>query len=155
MKGILSIALLLVAASPVSPGQTGGTRAVRSSKAEREVLKLEGERVQALLRSDITTLNIIYSDDYTVMSTIGLVKNKADVIKDFRTGNLKYDSFSLDEVKVRVYGNTAVATGLSTQKAHDKDQDISGQFYFTRVYVKQRGRWQIVANHQSRMARSQ
>jgi ketosteroid isomerase-like protein len=81
-----------------------------------------------------------------------LVKNKADVIKDFRSGNLKYESFKLDEVHVRVYGKTSVVTGLSMQKAHDKDQDISGQFYFTRVYVKQDGRWQIVANHQSRMA---
>jgi hypothetical protein len=61
-------------------------------------------------------------------------------MQDFKSGNLKYESFTLDECKVRVYWNTAVVTGLSTQKARDKDEDISGQFYFTRVYVNQSGR---------------
>lgn len=141
MKSILAIAVLIIAVSPVVLCQTASNRVDRKSKAEREVLRLENKRVQALLRDDTATLHRIYSDDYTVMSTIGLVKNKADVMQDFRSGNLKYESFTLDEVKVRVYGNTAVVTGLSTQKARDKDQDISGQFYFTRVYVKQSGWW--------------
>jgi hypothetical protein len=154
VKSILAIAVLIIAVSPIVVCQTASKSVVRKSKAEREVLRLENERVQALLRGDTVALDRVYSDDYTVMSTIGLVKNKADVMQDFKSGNLKYESFTLDECKVRIYGNTAVVTGLSTQKARDKGQDISGQFYFTRVYVKQSGRWQIVANHQSRMARS-
>lgn len=153
MKSILAIAVLMIAVSPIVVCQTASKRAVRKSKDQREVLRLENERVQALLLGDTVALDRIYSDDYTVMSTIGLVKNKADVMQDFKSGNLKYESFILHECRVRVYGNTAVVTGLSTQKARDKDEDISGQFYFTRVYVNQSGRWQIVANHQSRIAR--
>jgi hypothetical protein len=73
MKSIFSIALLVITASHVTLGQTGNTRAARSSKTEREVQTLENDRVQALLRGDIAALERIYSDDYTVMSTIGLV----------------------------------------------------------------------------------
>ncbi|HEX9423445.1 MAG TPA: nuclear transport factor 2 family protein [Pyrinomonadaceae bacterium] len=120
MKSILAIAVLIITVSPIVVCQTASKRAVRKSKAQREVLRLETERVQALLRGDTVALNRIYSDDYTVMSTIGLVKNKADVMQDFRSGNLKYESFILDECKVRLYGNTAVVTGLSTQKARER-----------------------------------
>jgi ketosteroid isomerase-like protein len=99
------------------------------------VLGLENDRVQALLRGDTATRDRIYSE----------------VSQDFRSGSLKCESFTLGEVRVRVYENVAVVTGLSTQQARDGGQDISGQFYFTRVYVKRRGQWQIAANHQTRV----
>jgi hypothetical protein len=42
------------------------------------------------------------------------VRNKAEVIADFTTHALTYQSITTAEVRVRVYGNTAVETGRST-----------------------------------------
>ena len=46
----------------------------------------------------------------------------------------------------RVYGNTAVETGLSTMNGQDKGKTVPRDTRFTRVWVKQ-GRWRLVANH--------
>ena len=45
-----------------------------------------------------------------------------------------------------MYGNTAVVTGQVNQKSTNDGADTSGQNRFTRVYVKQNGRWISVAN---------
>jgi hypothetical protein len=44
-----------------------------------------------------------------------------------------------------VYDNTAVVTGRSIQNGKENGKDYSGDYRFTRVYVKQNGRWQTVA----------
>ena len=58
-------------------------------------------------------------------------------------------AFAVDEVRVRVYENTAVETGLSTMVGQDKGKAVPRDTRFTRVWVKQEGRWRLVANHYS------
>jgi len=62
---------------------------------------------------------------------------------------LKFQSITTDDVQVRVYGNTAVETGRSTMIGQDKGQIVPRDTRFTRVWVKQQGRWRLVANHYS------
>jgi ketosteroid isomerase-like protein len=54
-----------------------------------------------------------------------------------------------DEVKVSLYGNTAVVTVLSTWSGKANNEAYSSQFQATHVWVKQEGRWQLVAAHVS------
>jgi len=58
-------------------------------------------------------------------------------------------------VQVRVYGNTAVETGRSTMIGQDKGQTVSRDTRFTQVWVKQQGRWRVVANHYSTQTKRQ
>jgi ketosteroid isomerase-like protein len=77
------------------------------------------------------------------------VRNKPQVISDFTSGDLKFQSITTDDVEVRVYGNTAVETGLSIMSGQDKGKTVPRDNRFTRVWVKQQGRWRLVANHYS------
>src|SRR5262249_3620176 len=79
----------------------------------------------------------------------GTVRTKPQVLLDFTSGDLKFQSITTDEVQVRVYENTAVETGLSTMVGQDKGQTVPHDTRFTRVWVKQQGHWQLVANHYS------
>jgi hypothetical protein len=54
-------------------------------------------------------------------------------------------------MKVQVYGNTAVATYRTTDKGKYKDFDISGQFRWIDVFVKQSGGWQVVATQGTKL----
>ena len=81
----------------------------------------------------------------------GVVRNKAEVIADFTTHALTYQSITTAEVRVRVYGKTAVETGRSTMVGQDKGRDVPRDNRFTRVWVMTDGRWQLVANHYSLM----
>jgi ketosteroid isomerase-like protein len=71
------------------------------------------------------------------------------VISDFTSGTLKLQSVTTDEVQVRVYENAAVETGLSTMVGQDNGKAVPRDTRFTRVWVKQQGRWRLVANHYS------
>jgi len=110
-----------------------------------EILELEKERNQAILRGDAVALERMTSDDYTFITLRGELRTKAEIVQGFKSGSFHYDSREISDLKVRVYGNTAVVTGRSIQKGKENGKDYSGDYRFTRVYVTQDGRWQTVA----------
>ena len=48
------------------------------------------------------------------------------------------------DFNLRVYGNSAVVTGRA-QKGAENGKNHGGDYWFTRVYVNQGGRWITVA----------
>jgi len=119
------------------------------SKVDEAIRKLDNERIQAQIHADATALDRIYADDFIGVGPSGTVRTKPQVILDFTSGDLKFQSITTDEVQVRVYGNTAVETGRSIMNGQDKGQTVPRDTRFTRVWVKQQGRWRLVANHYS------
>jgi ketosteroid isomerase-like protein len=79
------------------------------------------------------------------------VRNKTEVIADFTAHTLTYQSITTADVRVRVYGNTAVETGRSTMVGQDRGKAVPRENRFTRVWVMAGGTWQLVANHYSPM----
>jgi len=71
------------------------------------------------------------------------------MVNAFKTGRTKLTSNELSDMKVRVYGNTAVITGKADVKGTLGGKDTNGQIMFTRVYVKKNGTWQSVALQQT------
>jgi hypothetical protein len=115
-----------------------------------DIKRLEEARNRALVAGDIAAIDALYSDDYTSV-VAGTFRTKAEVLADLKSGALKLAASSNDETNVRVYSNTAVVTGKTTSKVTDHGVDTSGQSYFTRVYINQKSRWRLVANHASRL----
>jgi uncharacterized protein (TIGR02246 family) len=116
---------------------------------ERAIRQLDDERIQAQIGADATALDRIYADDFIGVGPSGTVRTKPQVISDFTSGDLKFESITTDEVQVRVYDNTAVETGLSTMVGQDKGRIVPRDTRFTRVWAKRKGRWRLVANHYS------
>ena len=73
------------------------------------------------------------------------MRTKAEIVSGFKSGSFKYQSRGISDLNVRVYGDAAVVTGRSIQKGTENGKDYSGDYWFTRVYVKQGGRWITVA----------
>ncbi len=147
MKQLHIVAVLVIALSTLTLAQDSD----KQTNVAQAVRLLESERVQALLRGDSAFIESNYEDDYITTGANGLVRNKAEVIADLKAGSIRYESMTHTNVKIRFYGNTVVVTGLDSVKAVDKGQDISGQRRFTRVWVKQRGRWRLVSNQTTRI----
>ena len=103
------------------------------------------------IAADTIALRRIYADDFFGIGPTGVVRNKAEVIADFTSHALTYQSITTAEVRVRVYGNTAVETGRSTMVGQDRGNAVPRENRFTRVWVMMDGRWQLVANHSSLM----
>ena len=142
-------ALVLSAVSRAIAQQSTQTRGEAST--EQAVQHQDQLRIRAQITADTIALRRIYADDFLGIGPTGVVRNKAEVIADFTTHALTYQSITTAEVRVRVYGNTAVETGRSTMVGQDRGKDVPRENRFTRVWVMTDGRWQLVANHYSLM----
>src|SRR6201987_1469969 len=127
-------------------GQNQSERGSDRTNVEETIRKVDNERIQAQIHADATALDRIYAADFIGVGPSGTVRTKAQVILDFTSGDLKFQSITTDDVQVRVYGNTAVETGRSTMEGQDKGHTVPRDTRFTRVWVKQHGRWRLVAN---------
>lgn len=152
MRWALVMVLIFTAAS-ISLGQKQKATGDETTKVVEVIRRLDQERIQAQVGADRAALDRIYADDFIGIGPSGTVRTKPQVILDFTSGDLKFQSITTDEVQVRVYGNTAVETGLSIMNGRDKGKIVPRDNRFTRVWVKQQGRWRLVANHYSLLVR--
>ena len=144
MKRILIITILAMAMSSLALAQTSDKKAVPSSKAEQEVVKVSDEIIQALGRTDIVALDRLYADDYILTQSFGIT-TKAQLLDAWKSGSLKYTSCSDKDRSVRVYDDTAVTTGILMLKGQNQNADFTSNTRYTGVWVKQQGRWRLVA----------
>ena len=145
----LVTAVLALALTSIVMAQEQSTTETQRSTIEQAIKQLDDERIQAQVGADASALDRIYADDSIGVGPSGTVRTKKQVISDFTSGTLKFQSITTDEVQVRVYDNTAVETGLSTMDGKDKGKSVPRNTRFTRVWVKQQGHWRLVANHYS------
>jgi|GEM_PF-782530 hypothetical protein len=112
---------------------------------EQEVLRLADAWATAELRGDTAFLEARLTDDFIGIGPLGFMLTKQEWLARHRSGDLKYDAFNLDEVKVRVYNDAAVLTGRQVQNAAYRGNPIQGQFRTTLVFVQQQGQWQLAS----------
>jgi len=152
MKHIgLIVLLAVVTACPVL-AQTGRKAMPPVRSTERQLIELERQLSDALVREDARVLDRLWSNDLVFTFPNGKVSNKAERLagqKPAAQPNQSESKTINDEVKVHLYGNTAVVTVLSTWSGKANNQAYSSQFQATHVWVKQEGRWQLVAAHVS------
>src|SRR2546429_3079939 len=139
MKHILMLVVLTMATSSFTLAQMAADKSAPKGKTEQELTKLEQDRAQATVKGDTAFLDQNTTDDYTFISPRGALRTKAQILADFKSGEIKLQAYDLDDLKARVYGDTAVVTGRSTQKGQAYGPDAAGQYRFTPVYVEQAG----------------
>lgn len=147
---IIAALLLSTASSAIAQDQSVRSRAATS--AAQAVEQRDQQRIHAQITADTLALRRIYADDFLGIGPTGVVRNKTGVIADFTSHALRYQSITTAEVRVRVYGKTAVETGRSTMVGQDRGKSVPRENRFTRVWVMTRGQWQLVANHYSLMS---
>jgi hypothetical protein len=112
---------------------------------EQEVVRLADAWATAELHGDTTFLKRILADDYIGIGPLGFMLTKQAWLERHQTGDLKYESFSLDEVKARVYNDAAILTGRQVQNGAYRGNSIQAQFRITLVFVQQQGQWQLAS----------
>jgi uncharacterized protein (TIGR02246 family) len=116
-----------------------------AGNAESEVTQLTDRYVAALKAKDAATLQSIWADDLTFINLRGDVQTKAQRLADIQSGANKFDSLEVSERTVKVYGDAAVMTSLTTLKGQYGGREAGGQFRVTNVFVRRGGQWQIVS----------
>lgn len=145
-------ALLTASCGGGSPGATtaGSAPAAGASKEDvtQAVTQHEREWINAIVHKDTGVLDRLLADDF-IGTTNDVRYGKAEAIDDVKTG--VHDTLDMEDVDVRVYGDTAVVTFDQNERSRHGNEDFSGHYLFTNVWVKRAGQWQAVSSHGSRI----
>lgn len=110
---------------------------------EDQVTKLVQEWADAEQRGDTDFFARNFTDDFVGVGPRGFMLTKEQWLARYRSGDLRNESFVLDNATVRLYGEAAVVVGRQVQRTQYRGQDVGGQFRATLVVVRQAGRWLI------------
>ena len=147
------VIVMLVMLAPVVPA----TMLAQQSKVakEKEVLAALEELRKAVLKGGpeaAAFLDKFQTDDFTLIQGNGAVHNKAETLEGYKTGKTGFQKMDFSDVKVRIYGNTAVVTGIVTYIGEQEGVKSTGTpVRFTRVLVKRDGIWKQVLNQSTRI----
>src|SRR5512143_381201 len=110
MRRTLVIFALTLTGVSIALGQKQSASRDERSSVEQAIRRVDNERIQAQIGADAVALGRIYADDFIGIGPSGTVRTKPQVISDFTSGALKFQSITTEDVRVRVYANAAVET---------------------------------------------
>ena len=145
---IASIALLTASLALAQEKRHNGNH----SAAEQEILRMEHEISLAVVKGDATPIVRYAAPTCTFTNPDGSVSDKAAIVASIKSGKIKYKEEQIEDMRVRVYGNTAVANFRTKDTLFVKGQDVSGRYQWTDTFVKMDGRWQLVADQGTAVA---
>jgi ketosteroid isomerase-like protein len=146
MKRILvwcAVALmsLMVAAQAQDKTMGGG--------AEKTIAGLEQQLTEAGKASNSEAVAPFLADGYVETGSDGKVIGKADSLANTKAA--KWETNQISDVKVKVYGKTAIATGEWAGKGTDENgKAVDTHVRWTDTWIEMPGgKWQCVASHNS------
>jgi ketosteroid isomerase-like protein len=111
----------------------------------QEVIALEKETARAIQLGDRTFFRRVYTDDFNGVLSRGQNVDKSSFIAVVQAPEIKYESFTASDIKVRLYRDVAVATSTWSLRVVLKGQRISSQMRVLHVYLYGVGGYHVVA----------
>jgi ketosteroid isomerase-like protein len=142
----------LVAAAPATqpPAQAARQAPVRPAGTENptpaaDVERVERELVAAISKTDLATYDRIVADDYVAYSDNGAALTKPEILASYRTGTRKYLALAISDVKVQVFGETAIFSAkTSGTRIEEGGKPVPNTVRYFRVFVRRQGQWRAV-----------
>jgi ketosteroid isomerase-like protein len=123
----------------------------QESDEANAVLQTERDLAAVYQSGDADAIAQGVMEDYTLTNSMGKVTTRADDIDEAKKNDPKYEIFENYDMKVRVHGDTAVVTGKTHTKGISDGKPFDFQFQFTDTFVKDGGRWRLLAGHVSKL----
>lgn len=121
--------------------------ALGQAKDEQAIQKTINELMTALTKNDLDTVGGTYAEDYVIVLADGTTTTKAQRLAAMKSGDLRYQSLNVSNLKIRQYGEAAVATYQVTGKTVTRAGEQDANTLATVTLVRNGGRWQIVSSH--------
>jgi hypothetical protein len=118
------------------------------ANGEQILIQSERELSNAIVKKDIAVMGRLIADDFTGVENSGQITNKFQVINEISTGENTVQTDSRTDLKVRIFGNTAIVTGRLRTIGSRKERNYNHQSTFTDTWINRNGEWQIV-NYQA------
>ncbi len=124
--------------------------AQNNGKAEAEVKEAEHAWVRAATTNDQTALTSLLAPKLVYTHSTGLIEGKSEYMKALDSFQ-KYKSIDLSDMRINVYGNTAIVNTRARMTGATKGTPFDNQLLVIHVWVKQGGKWQLAAHQTTRL----
>ncbi len=116
------------------------------SPDEQALIRIQQDWAEARVKGDSSYTRRLEVDDCAIVWPDGRVVNKKEDLQTM-TGDIVFGEFKIDDLQVRVYGETGIVVGQGKISAQKERQNLlSGKFVWTDTFVKQGGEWKVVAS---------
>lgn len=140
------IALAVLFASGI-----GSSHARDTAQDEREIRSVEAALCKAFENGDTESLRKDLDPTFTLTSSTGVVTDFEQNVAEVARRDPAYEIFRNHDQKVRVYGNAAIVTGITSIKGQSGGKAFEGEFQFTDTWIYGGGSWKLAASHASRL----
>ena len=108
-------------------------------------MKIQHEWAEARIKGDGSYTRWLETEDCTIVWPDGSIVNKQADLQSMT--DIKFSEFKIQNLQMRLYGDTGIVVGEGSIKAQKGKQDlIDGKFVWTDTFVKQGGQWKVVAS---------
>lgn len=121
------------------------------SSTEREVQALSAKKFGWLVRRQADSLSLILDEKVQYIHSNGWIQNRQEILDDMRSGKLVYQNVAVKDTQVRIYGKTAIVTGLGTFEGINSGTAFKMDLRYTEVYTSSATGWMLVSRHANRM----
>jgi len=118
---------------------------------EDELLRIEEAFAEAIVRNDLESIGRLVADDWVVIDPNGEIVDRARFFEVIKSGALTHDTMDSEDFRVRVYGDSAVVTAITSTKGKFMGEEFITRERATDVFVRREGRWQCVLTHLTRL----
>jgi len=133
----------------VSMMSAAWSEAQMTGETEKAVAGLEQQWLRSQKTNNPDLVAPLLADKFISTGSDGKVSDKGGALADAKAS--KYESMEYEDVKVTVFGDTAIASGGSKAKGTDASgKPMANHSRWTDTWVKMPGgQWQCVASHVS------
>jgi ketosteroid isomerase-like protein len=118
----------------------------QNSDDEQALIKVQHDWAEARIKGDSSYTRRLEAENCTVVWPDGSIANKREDLASM-IGDIVFTEFKIDDLQVRLYGETGIVVGQGTIKAHEGKQNLlGGKFVWTDTFIKQDGEWKVVAS---------
>jgi ketosteroid isomerase-like protein len=140
MKKISAVLVMVI----LAVGLSSARGQEKKGDTVAELKALDAKLTDAFKTHDLQKLGKHIDDEYMLIDPRGGVHNKKQYLEYMAEGPSKVKDLKETDVKVRVFGETAVVSGLLHVKGKVDDKDIHAEYRWTRVYNKRGNEWLCV-----------
>ena len=117
------------------------------------IQELENRWAKAEIDGDVTTLDELATEDFTLVGPFGFVLDKTQWLDRYRGGDLVTSELDWRDLQVRELGDTTLVIGVHEQKAAYRGTPSDGQFRSTHIWVRAEDGWRLAGTQLSPIGR--
>jgi ketosteroid isomerase-like protein len=111
---------------------------------EEELAQVEEKFADAIAKNDSEMIGQFVTDDWIIINADGSIIDRQRFLDVIRSGTLTHEMLKSDEMRVRVYGDTAIVSALTRSNGKFMGHEFSTRERSTDVFVRRDGQWLCV-----------